>query len=328
MNGCATFQTGSGLTRTILERLAMDNRVSFRYRTLERLGLEAMERALAQGILREIHRAETFPDPKGRTLYDLEVRHTDEGIIAVSEPDDELIDPVPLTEDDIRQFELVIPRLCRRICTENAIDEQVREYEREVVFLGEREVGGYGLRPIYLLYDNLDEPRFVDRCRGIGARGWTIILTPRPVDLSAANRRYLAEMNFLPVPLSLYLDEGGWALPWAKIAASLTGQGKVKETYQPVEDLTFEHLPGLVCSPDYRIVRCHGKEFALTETMVRAFKFMVENSPRGSRDIPQALILEECETPTKTLVNVFKRLEDRKSLVIPGAKKGTYRINL
>ena len=316
------------LIRAILERLDIGNRVGFRYRTLKCLGLAAMDRALEQGMLREIHRAMTFPDPQGRTLYDLEVLHTAQGIIAVSEPGDEWIDSIPLSEDDIRQFEVVIPRLCRRICAENGIDDQVREYSRAVVFLGEREVGGYGLRPIYLLYDNLDEPRFVDRCRGIGARGWTIILTPRPVDLSAANRRYLAEMNFLLVPISLYLGEMGWVLPWTKIAAALAGQGQVKETYQPVADLTFEHLPGLSCSPDYRIVRSHGKEFALTEMMVRAFKFMVENSPLGPRDIPQALILEECETVTPSLVNVFKRLKDWKSLVAPGVKKGTYRINL
>lgn len=330
MSGAAqALESGAGLARTILERLAIGNRVGFRYRTLERLGLAAMERALAQGLLREIHRAEYVPDPQGRTLYDLEVRYTSKGIIAVHQPDDEQIEPVRLTEDDIRQFELVLPRLCRRICMENAIEDQVREHEREVVYLGEREVGGFGLRPIFLLYNNEDDPRFVDRCRGIGAKGWTIVLTPKPVDLSVSSRHCVAEMNILLVSMYSLISEGhSWALPWSRIAASLSGRRKVRDVYEPVEELTFEHLPGLFCSPDYRHVELKGKDFALTETMLRAFKFMVENSPRGPRDIPQALILEMCESKSNSLVNVFKRLADWKELITPGAMKGTYRINL
>lgn len=321
--------SGAGLARTILERLAIGDRVAFRYRTLERLGLEAMQRALGQGILREIHRAEYVPDPKGRTLYDLEVRHTtSQGIIAVHQPDDEWVDPVQLTEDDIRQFELVPAKLFRRICQENSIDDQVRDHGREVVFLGEREISGYGLRPIFFLYDNMDEARFVERCRGIGARGWTIILTPKPVDLSASNKRYLAESNIFLVAMTQYLKGDGWSLSWGRVVESLSGQGKVKKTYQPEEYLTFPKLPGLACSPDYRHVELKGKDFVLTETMVKVFKFMVENSPRGPREIPQARILEECESTSTSLVYIFKRLPDWKDLITQGAKKGTYRINV
>lgn len=331
MIGTQAPQGTRALNKLILERLAIDKRVGFRYRTLERLGPEALERALEQGILRETHRARTIehPDRSAPTLYDLKVQRREEGLFAVSAEGDELVPPVLLTEDDIRQFELMFRRLCRRICMENAIEEQIREYECEIVFLGERELDGFGLRPIYLFCGNTSESQFVDRCRSIhGARGWTIILTPMAVNLSPANRRYLDEMNILLVPMAHYLTGDGWKLPWGRITAGFSSQWQPVENYQPVADLTYAHLPGLVFAPNHRSVHLHDKHFALTNSMIRIVQFMIDNSPSGPRDIPQSLILEECECRSPKLLHIFKRLPNWKELIAPGSTKGTYRLNL
>lgn len=319
------------LNRLILERLAIGKRVGFRYRTLERLGLDVLDCALAQGILRETNRAKTIkhPDPFAPTIFDLEVRRGENGFYAISADGDERVPPVPLMEDDLRQFELVLSRLCRRICIENAIEDQYREHARETFFLGERELDGFGLRPVYLLCGTIDESRFIDRCREItGSRGWTVVLTPTAVGLSPSNRRYLAEMNVLLAPMAHYLADDAWKLPWGRITAGFSGQEKTSQTYQPVADLSFDHLPGLTFSPDFRVVYRRGKPFVLTESMVRVIKFMVENSPHGARDISQQRILEESECRSKSLVYIFKNLPEWKELLTPGTKKGTYRLNL
>lgn len=318
----------AGLVHGILDRLAIGNRVGFRYRTLERLGLEAMERALAQGLLREIHRAETIPDPQRRTLYDLEVRHTSEGIIAVSEPDDEWIDPVPLTEDDIRQFELVNSKLFSRICVENQISQVIRQNEHEIVYLGEMELEGHGLVMTFLLYNNTEELRFMERCRRISGDRWTVALTPVPVKLSLQSQRQLAQWRLLLVPLSHYLGGEGWTLPWRKIAANHLGLGKAAADVQPLADQVFDRLPGLECSPDFRTVRLRGESFNLTPMMAQLFKAMVEMSVNGPRDLAKDAILERGESESKSMADVFKHLKNWRKLIVPGRQRGTYRINI
>lgn len=328
MNGTGVVIRETGLVQAILERLAIGKRAGFRYRTLERLGLEATERALAQGILREIHRAETIPDPQGRTLYDLEVRHTSEGIIAVHQPDDEWIDPVPLAEDDLRQFEVVLTKLWSRICLENGIGQAVRVSEHEIVYLGELNLEGYGALMSFFLYNNAEELRFMERCRRLSGDRWTLALTPTPVSLALQSQRQLVDWRVLLVPMSSYLDGEGWRLPWRKIAASQPGRGKILSGVEPVEDQVFERLPGLECSSDFRTVRLRGETFNLTSMMAQVFKAMVEMSARGPRDLDKYAILERGESKSKNLADVFKHLEGWRRLIVHGRQQGTFRINI
>ena len=81
-------------------------------------------------------------------------------------------------------------------------------------------------------------------------------------------------------------------------------------------------------SPDYRSVRLNGKLYALTPLAAQAIQLLHEQFMQGTPEIGKDYILEELGSPSKRLRDIFQCCEDWKELVVPGEKRGTYRINL
>jgi hypothetical protein len=95
----------------VLERADHVGDPVFLKRELEGFPVEDLDALLSEGILRETSRATEIPRPKHLPPGgDLIVRQTSRGLYGVADEDD-YFDPIPLTEDDVRQYAVSLPKL-------------------------------------------------------------------------------------------------------------------------------------------------------------------------------------------------------------------------
>jgi len=183
----------------------------------------------AAGILRETSRATEVPRPPGLPRGDdLTVRQTSRGLFGVAS-DDDYFDPVPLTEDDVRQYEVVVPKLAARIRRANRLQGGLHQDGEHLFSLGEKRLP-WGIRAsVYLSLLNTDESDLLgvaQRLRPVQPKP-VLILTPTPAPLSVAGRQALTESGTHVVPLSDYLEPGSWAITWDEALPARGDQGEL-----------------------------------------------------------------------------------------------------
>lgn len=103
----------------VLTRLDQIEAPVFLHRELEKFPADQLKAVVAEGLLRETSEAEEIPRPDhappGGNLI---VRRTAKGLFGVADEDD-YFDPIPLTDDDVRQYEVVISTYIACIRREN-----------------------------------------------------------------------------------------------------------------------------------------------------------------------------------------------------------------
>lgn len=153
---------------------------------------------LSEGILRETSRATEIPRPERfHPGNDLIVRQTSKGLFGVADGDN-YFDPIPLTEDDVRQYEISLPKLVLLIRRENGINGTGFENYHGLIPLGQKMIAGIGPVDIYLSLPNHDETAILSRFQRLEReRGGqkSILLTPRGLPLSPEGRRILSDIG-------------------------------------------------------------------------------------------------------------------------------------
>ena len=81
-------------------------------------------------------------------------------------------------------------------------------------------------------------------------------------------------------------------------------------------------------SPDYRSVECEGKLYTFTSFQAQVVQILHEQYLNETPEVGKDYILEELGTPSQRLRDIFQYCPDWRELIVPGKKKGTYRLNL
>ena len=84
---------------------------------------------------------------------------------------------------------------------------------------------------------------------------------------------------------------------------------------------------GFVHSRDYRSLRYKGRQYTLTSRQAKVVEKLYQAYLNGTPEISQATILEDLGTPSSRLRDAFKRSGLWGTLVKPGSKRGTVRLD-
>ena len=208
------------LLHFVLQRLDQIECPFFLHRELERFPDEELRALRAKGILREPSRATEIPRPKHLPPGgDLIVRQTSKGVFGVADEDD-YFDPIPLTEDDIRQYDISLPKLAAAIRRDNGISGSGLENHDGLIPLGQKSVEGIGSLNVYFSILNADQKDFLSRCQRLerSPRSQRIVmLTPRGVALSPEGRRILDASRIIVAAMDSALDLGSFSIDWIGI---------------------------------------------------------------------------------------------------------------
>jgi len=195
--------------------------------------------ALESGFLRETSKATELSRPShlppGGPLI---VKKTEQGIFGVAEEDD-YFEPIPLTEDDVRQFEISVPKLVAMLRVDNSISGQGCTVDGGLVFLGQKIIEGSGTHDVFLSFPNEDAETVLARCQRLKRSAGShkaVLITPRGISSSSESNQILESLGIIVVPLTSFITVNSMALDWE----SIIGPASVgpAESY-PKEQRTF-----------------------------------------------------------------------------------------
>jgi len=194
----------------VLERLDLLEAPVYSHREASAFPAE-LERLRREGVLVEGAGASEVRGPGGTYL---EVRRTAVGLYGVA-AGDSYVKPVPLSEDDVREYEVSLPKLAEKLRRECGISGAGFCSDGGLVALGQKETGGFGLVQVYLSVPNIDEDALLSRCRRARPKaegGKAVVLVPRGAALSPEVRDELESLGVMVVPLQPHLADGAFAL--------------------------------------------------------------------------------------------------------------------
>jgi hypothetical protein len=180
---------------------------------------EEFEALLSAGIVKETSRALQVPRsahmPPGG---DLLVRETAKGLFGVAGEDD-YHEPVPLAEDDVRQYEIVVSKLVDRLRQENELEGAPVQNGTRLTLVGERPLPGGQRADVYLSLLNDDQSAFMQVCGHVHHTSPrpVVMLVPSSVPLSVENAQLLRSWDVFVSPLTTDLNGTRWTLPWDRI---------------------------------------------------------------------------------------------------------------
>jgi hypothetical protein len=203
----------------------------FLQRELERFPAEELNTLLSQSILRETSKATEIPRPARLPVGgDLIVRETSKGLFGVAGEDD-YFDPIPLGDDDVRQYAVSLPKLAGRIRRENEIHGSSTENHNGLISLGQKTLDSLGTVDVYLSLPNQDESAVLSRCQRLERAPESqkvILVTPRGLSVSPEGRRVLDSTGVILVSLADAAATGSLALDWENLV-SRPGSGLAAE---------------------------------------------------------------------------------------------------
>ena len=94
----------------------------------------------------------------------------------------------------------------------------------------------------------------------------------------------------------------------------------------PEPDATGEGANRFLHTPDYTTVTWRGQEFHLTPLQAKAVRVLHQWQRQGFRELRGSAILAEIDAYTRSLSDLFKGSPAWKTLVLPGSKRGSYRL--
>lgn len=178
---------------------------------------EDLRGLVAEGILRETSRATQILRPQRHGPgADLVVRETAQGIFGVADEGD-FCAPVPLNEDDVRQYDVRLNGIVEKLRKENGIDGTGCQCDGGLVSVGELIVVGHGVVAVYLSLPNNNPDAVLARLKRLdapGRRGTVALLTPRALPQLTEFRRLAAEDGIVAVSLMQVAATGGLRLDW------------------------------------------------------------------------------------------------------------------
>jgi hypothetical protein len=87
--------------------------------------------------------------------------------------------------------------------------------------------------------------------------------------------------------------------------------------------------PGaLRVGPDGRSVNLRGEEFSLTPTQAQVFDILYKAYQNGTPDVSEAYIIDHLGYEKGKVKDVFKRHDNWQKLIVKGARKDTFRLNI
>lgn len=84
--------------------------------------------------------------------------------------------------------------------------------------------------------------------------------------------------------------------------------------------------PQVSHSPDFRSVHWHGEDFTFTEKQAAVVRALWEAWEDGSPEIGCNTLLQLAGSESERLRDVFQNNPNWTSLIVPGARRGTYRL--
>lgn len=90
---------------------------------------------------------------------------------------------------------------------------------------------------------------------------------------------------------------------------------------------TKSELP-IKYGPDFMSVFANGEEYTFTSKQAEVVRVLIEAYENGTPNVGQAALLEAAESPQGELKDVFRNQEAWGTLIIPGKRKGTFRLNI
>ncbi len=194
----------------------------------------ALAELLSQGVLRKTTNATDIPRPvRFGPGPDLIVRQTAQGLFGVAD-EDNFFDPVPLTDDDVRQYEISLPGLVERLRTENGIGGTGFHNDHGLIPLGQKTINGHGAVDVYLSLPNHNEDAVIARCRRLaspGGRRSAALLTPCPLTLSTEARQIFSSSCLFASLLLTAAAEGRVELSWQDL--DVTGDQGARAAAEP-----------------------------------------------------------------------------------------------
>jgi hypothetical protein len=177
-----------------------------------------LDELVSTGLLRETTIAEGIPrPPRFGPGSDLIVRKTARGLYGVADEDDYFA-PVPLTEDDVRQYEISLPKLVDRIRKENGIAGDGFANHGGLIPLGAKPIGEAGATTVYLSLPNPDEGVVLARCTRLSSPSRehrVILLLPGATAFSPEARRIFGDSRVEILSLVEPAACGRLAIDWA-----------------------------------------------------------------------------------------------------------------
>lgn len=227
----STTQPAGTMMQLLLTRLDQMASPVFLHRELETFPTAELAALVSEGLLRETSRATEIPRPSHLPVGgDLIVRQTSKGLFGVADEDD-YFDPIPLAEDDVRQYEVSVPKLAARIRRENEISGTGSDNHNGLIPLGQKTIDALGTVDVYLSLPNEDESVLLSRCQRLERPAGSqrvILVTPRGMSVSPEGRRVLDSTGVVLVSLAEPATKGSLALDWSSVV-SRPGIGLAEE---------------------------------------------------------------------------------------------------
>ena len=201
----------------MLQRLSQIERPIFLYSELRRFSEVDIQALYGDGILRKTSNATEIPrpdhNPGGGYLM---VRQTSRGVFGVAD-EDEYFDPIPLMEDDIRQYTVSLPKLVDAIRRENSISGEGFKNSGGLIHLGRKHLDGYESADVFLSLSLGEESRLFlhsQRLRNPASPTRTIFLITSPLSLSPEGQQGLITAGVRTIPLTGISAFGSLRVNW------------------------------------------------------------------------------------------------------------------
>ncbi|NUQ53964.1 MAG: hypothetical protein HUU19_14870 [Phycisphaerales bacterium] len=202
----------------VLARLDQLESPVFSHEEFARFPAADLATLLRDGIVYEGVPAEEIDRPsRFRRGGRLAVCRTAKGLFGCPCEGDPYFDPIPLIEDDVRQYEVSIDRLIDRIRGDNAIDGTGYAASQRVMALGERRVEGWGAVDVYLGFGLCDDASLLAACRHLRPETSprsVVLLVPTVIARSPERRRAIDTTRVLIEPLWDAAQRGSLAVSW------------------------------------------------------------------------------------------------------------------
>lgn len=218
------------------------------HREIERFSDAERDNVLAAGILKETTSATEIAGSRGNKLS---VCPTARGLWGVPDEDDDYHEPVPLVDEDTRQYMVSVPAFADALRKANGISGTGFVYDDGLLSLGQKVVKKAGSLDVYLSFPNLDEAEFRSRCQRLKqSRGVqnVAVLTPQGMAMSAETRQLLDSIGVVIAPLLPAFRKGSLAVNWKVVSRQMAAKEQPSQkddkrswTQQDLDNAILKH---------------------------------------------------------------------------------------
>jgi hypothetical protein len=239
--------------------------------------------------------------------------YCENGILEAYDDDDPEAGTLVLGRADLQQWSLDLTKMARRFQEVNGLTGTPECLEPHLWFLGEKEVEGTRFAYLLAFLNGAHSiPNLLGSLRvrmPATYRRFALVCPSYAPSLEEARQLEPAGITFFRlVPEDLFNFSAGTALE-AVPAGPSTG-------------LAFQY------SEDYRWVKWRGQEFGLSEREADVVRLMHQTVKMGIMEVAWRQMQQRLGLQGIRLRDLFKRSGAWGTLIVPGSRKGLYRLNL